>query len=100
MTSLPPALFFLAAALLSAFFKGNLRRLILIAAPIAGLFAVHLMPEGTVATLPFLDMEMVLCEVDRLNRVFGYIFCIVSILAVLFAFQNEDKGTTGVDQRR
>ncbi len=92
MTSLPPALFFLAAALLSAFFKGNLRRLILIAAPIAGLCAVHLMPEGAVATLPFLDMDLVLCEVDRLNRVFGYIFCIVSILAVLFAFQNEDKG--------
>jgi multicomponent Na+:H+ antiporter subunit D len=91
MIEFPPALIFLLAAALAPLLKGTLRKAVLLAAPIFALIVVHQLPEGVIATLSFNDIDLVLCKVDRLNRVFGYIFSIISILAVLFAFQQEDK---------
>ncbi len=87
----PPAFLFLAAAAFAPFLPGALRKTVLLATPLAALVLVHFLPEGAHLTIPFLDNELVLCKVDRLNRVFGYIFCIISFLAVLFALKNEDK---------
>lgn len=91
MIEIPPALLFLLAALLAPLLQGILRKSLLLAAPMLALLVVHQLPEGVVTTLSFLDFDLILCQVDRLNRVFGYIFCIISILAVLFAFQQKDK---------
>ncbi len=91
MIEIPPAFIFLLAAFIAPLLKGTVRQAVLLAAPICALAVVHSLPEGVIATLTFNGIDLVLCEVTRLNRVFGYIFCIVSILAVLFSFQQEDK---------
>ncbi len=91
ITELPPAFWFLAAALLAPLFPSGPRKLVLLTAPLLALVAVYFLPEGVHFSYNFLDQEMALLKVDRLNRVFGYIFCIISFLAVLFALQNNDR---------
>ena len=91
INELPPAFMFLAAAVLAPFLPHGLRKLVLLAAPLLALAVVYSLPEGTHFTYSFLGQDMALLKVDRLNRVFGYVFCIVGFLAVLFALQNKDR---------
>jgi len=91
MIEMPPAILFLAAAFMVPMLPGSLRKVLLLAAPLAAFGIVHTMPEGAYCQVAFLDIDLVMCNVDRLNRVFGYIFCIISFLAVLFSLQNNNK---------
>ncbi len=91
ISELPPAFVLLAAAVISPLLPGGLRKLVLLAAPLLGLVLVHTLPEGVYFSYSLLDQDMALLKVDRLNRIFGYIFCIICFLAVLFALQNEDR---------
>ncbi len=91
ISELPPALWFLAAAVIAPLFPAGLRKFILLAAPLLALLTVYSLPEGIHLSFSFLDQDMALLKVDRLNRVFGYIFSIISFLAVLFALQNHDR---------
>ncbi len=91
MIELPPAFWFLAAAVIAPLLPAGLRKLVLLAAPLLALATVYSLPEGVQFSYRLLDLDMALLNVDRLNRVFGYIFCIISFLAVLFALQNSDR---------
>lgn len=91
MTELPPALFFILAAVLVPLLPDRLRKPVVLAAPLMALVAVYSLPEGRLFSYALLDQELHLLQVDRLNRVFGYIFCIISALAVLFSLQNHDR---------
>lgn len=91
MIELPPALFFLLAAALVPFLPDRLRKSVVLAAPLLALVAVYSLPEGRMFSYSLFGQDMDLLNVDRLNRVFGYIFCIISFLAVLFSLQNHDR---------
>jgi multicomponent Na+:H+ antiporter subunit D len=91
MIDLPPSLLFLVAAAIAPFLPAVPRKIVLLAAPLLALAAVHSLPEGSHFRFDFVGQEMTFLMVDSLNRVFGYIFCIISILAVLFALQNDDR---------
>ncbi|MHB1398601.1 MAG: Na(+)/H(+) antiporter subunit D [Trichloromonadaceae bacterium] len=91
IAELPPAFLFLAAAVLAPLLPQGLRKWVLLAAPLLALWVVHLLPEGVHFSYNFIGQDLALLKVDRLNRVFGYIFCIISFLAVLFALQNKDR---------
>lgn len=91
MIELPPVLFFLVAAALVPFLPAAVRKSVVLIAPLLALVAVYSLPEGTMFSYSLFGQEMNLLKVDRLNRVFGYIFCIISFLAVLFSLQNNDR---------
>ena len=91
IAELPPAFFFLAAAALVPFLPQGARKAVLLAAPLLALATVHALPEGIHLSYNFIGQDLALLKVDRLNRVFGYIFCIISLLAVLFALNNRDR---------
>ncbi len=91
MIELPPALIFLTAAVLAPFLPAVVRKVLLLVVPLLALVTVFGLPEGVGFQYSFLGHEMALLKVDRLNRVFGIIFCIISFLAVLFALQNDDR---------
>ena len=78
MNELPPAFLFLAAAVLAPLFPSGPRKLVLLAVPLLAMAAVYSLPEGVHFSYSLLDQEMALLKVDRLNRIFGYIFCIIS----------------------
>lgn len=47
-------------------------------------------PEGKHWVFSLLDYELILGRVDRLSRVFGYIFTIISFIAIIFALKVDD----------
>jgi multicomponent Na+:H+ antiporter subunit D len=78
------------AALLLPLFTGAWRNRMVLAAAAVGLVIVHNLPDGVMATASFLGQDLVLMRVDGLSRVFGYIFCLNSVFAFLFAYKLED----------
>ena len=91
MIELPPALIFLTAAVIAPLLPATVRKIVLLVVPLFALVTVFGLPEGIGFQYSLLGQEMALLKVDRLNRVFGIIFCIISFLAVLFALQNDDR---------
>ncbi|MBW1681472.1 MAG: Na(+)/H(+) antiporter subunit D [Deltaproteobacteria bacterium] len=86
----PPALVFVAGALLVPFFKGNLKRAYLLALPVISFINLVSFSKGVHWTLPFLDYELVLARVDGLSLIFGYIFHLISFIAIIYALHVED----------
>ena len=91
MSSLPPfAPFFLAAAL-ALVVGGRLRAVVLVALPILGAFNLYHLPDGTLWQLSFLSNELEPVRVDRLSRLFGYLFHIGALLGIVFALHVRDR---------
>ena len=81
---LPPFLIFIAGALLIPFLPSTLKKIYLILLPTVGLINLINLPEGTLFTVAFQDYTLVLGEVDRLSRIFGIIFHIISIIGAIY----------------
>ncbi|MEX2366571.1 MAG: hypothetical protein WD601_08195, partial [Pseudohongiellaceae bacterium] len=81
---------FLIAAILAAFTRGWLRSAVMLAAPLVG--AWHLLDAvpGTVQTLQFLDLNLMVYRVDELSLLFGYLFHLGTFLCVLFSLHLKD----------
>ena len=79
--ALVPILGGIAAALLPV----SLRRLLLLALPCITFYGLWLLEPGTSAMQLF-GFELQPMRVDRLSRIFGYIFCIAAFINVLFAW--------------
>ncbi len=90
MTSMHPLFAYLGAAALIPLFTGAWRNRMVLAAGVFGLFLVHSLPEGLAATASFLGHELTVFRVDALSRMFGYIFCLNSVFAFLFAYKLVD----------
>lgn len=91
MTELPPFLWFYLGALLVLFSRGRLRSLILLATPLlSGLYLWLYIGPGLQVTLPVLDYELVLLRSDSLSLLFGYLFHLATLLAVIFALHVRD----------
>jgi multicomponent Na+:H+ antiporter subunit D len=86
----PPALIFILGGLLIPALKGKLKLAFMLALPLYAFFFLLRTPEGNSWHLSLLQYDLILCRIDRLSRVFGYIFCIISWIAVIFALKVED----------
>ena len=91
MSSLPPfALFFVAAAL-ALVLSGRIRAVMLVALPILGAFNLYHLPDGVLWQLSFLSNELEPVRVDRLSRLFGYLFHIGALLGIVFSLHLRDR---------
>ena len=91
MGSLPPFLpFFFAAALVPAL-GGRVRAAVLVALPVLGAVNLYHLPDGVFWQLSFLSNELEPVRVDRLSRLFGYLFHIGALLGVVFALHLRDR---------
>jgi len=91
MIEMPPFFFFIAAAILTLVLPLTLRRIVLLTTPLLALVAVQTIPDGIHFGYSLLSQESHLLKVDSLNRIFGYIFCLISFLAALYALNNKDR---------
>ena len=91
MSSLPPFALFFAGAALALVVHGRVRAALLVALPIAGALNVHHLPDGVLWQLPFLGYELEPVRVDRLSRLFGYLFHIGALLGIVFALHLRDR---------
>jgi multicomponent Na+:H+ antiporter subunit D len=86
----PPAFVFIAAALLLPLVGRHLKRPFLLLVPVLGFINLLQFHHGTYWVVPFLDYELVLCKVDALSLLFGYIFHLVTFLALIYALHLRD----------
>lgn len=90
ISGLPPALLFLAGAAVVPLLPQRLKQAFMLALPLAALYLLWITPLGTYWSFSFLDYQIVLMKLDRLSRVFAYIFLIISVIGFLFALKVAD----------
>jgi multicomponent Na+:H+ antiporter subunit D len=91
MSDLPPFIPFFVAALLVLVTRGWLSGAIMVATPILG--GLHLwfdVAPGIVTTWQLSDYDLTLIRSDRLSLLFGYLFHIAALIAVVFALHVRD----------
>ncbi|WP_027339093.1 proton-conducting transporter membrane subunit [Halonatronum saccharophilum] len=84
---LNPGFLYLFAAIPIFFFKEGARRLFSIFLSILVLISVFTLSEGMVITLPFLDFELILLEVDNISRLVGVIFAFAALVNNLYSLK-------------
>ena len=88
--TLPPAVLFLFGAMLTPFFKGKWKSVLMLLIPVVGFLNLLHIPEGNHCTVHFLDYTLVFCRMDRLSFVFGAIFHLISFIAILYSLHVKD----------
>ena len=88
--AVPPVIIFVVGALLVPFIKGRWKSAFLLAIPVAGLINLISIGEGTHWVVGFLDYRLIFGRVDRLSLLFGYIFHIISFIAILYSLHVKD----------
>ena len=86
----PPALIMLAGAILLPMLPRNCRSFFSLFIPLLALGLVWLAPSGTHLTLKLMDYHLVVYKVDKLSRVFGMIFALITFIGCLFAFHVKE----------
>jgi len=89
---IPPALILSAGALLLFFLPRGWRPWLSLLLPLIALGLVWAMPPGRHFVLELMDYRLVVCRVDRLSRVFGIIFALITFIGCLFAFHIRETG--------
>jgi len=85
-----PALIFIVGALFIPVLKGKVKSAFMLLLPVLSFVILVNIPEGKHWMFNLLDYDLILGRVDRLSRVFGYIFTIISFIAILFALKVDD----------
>jgi len=89
----PPALLFIAGALLVALTpSASIRRAFTCTIPLVSAFYIWMgLHTDTTVSIPFLTYELSPLRVDRLSYVFGGIFSLVAFIGSIYAWTNADR---------
>lgn len=87
----PPAFILIIGALLVPFFKGNLKNWYVILLPAAAFYMVMQLSAGSACQVHFFGYDLTLLRVDKLSKVFGYIFTLNATAAFVYAFYVKDN---------
>ncbi len=90
ISTVPPAFIFIIGGLLVPFIKGKWKSAYLLLIPVIGFINLISIPEGTHWVVRFLEWELVFGKIDRLSLLFGYIFHLISFIALLYALHVKD----------
>ncbi len=89
----PPALLFIAAALVIPFLRGKARDGFILLVPVLGFLQIFGLEAGTYWQLTFLDKyELVLLKVEPLRLCFAYVFTIIAFTTSLYAIHVKKAG--------
>ncbi len=87
---IPVFLIFFIGAFVLALTKGKLHKYIFIAIPVAAFFGIMNSSEGVSYYYNFLGLELKGIFIDKLSKVWGYIFAIMAFSGAIFAYHNDD----------
>jgi multicomponent Na+:H+ antiporter subunit D len=88
--TVPPALIFIIGGLLVPFIKGKWKSAYMLLIPVVGFINLISIPEGTHWVVRFLEWDLVFGRIDRLSLLFGYIFHLITFIAILYALHVKD----------
>lgn len=89
--SVPPFVIFYIAALLVLVLRGRLCSSVMVATPILGAINLWAMGEGSVLFQGAANFEFVIYHGDRLSLLFGYLFHLAGLIAILYALHVKDR---------
>jgi multicomponent Na+:H+ antiporter subunit D len=91
MPDLHPALPLLCGALLVPLLPGRLRNWFLIGLPALAFYLISTLEPGAAWQVNFFGYDLTLLRVDKLSRIFGYIFTLNAFAAFIYAFYLKDS---------
>jgi len=87
---IPPFLPLFVGAVLALFLRGWARNIIMIAAPLIGAWHLYGLEHGIYWTFEFMGYTLEPVRVDKLSLMFGYLFHLASLIAVIYALHVKD----------
>ncbi|SHE56510.1 multisubunit sodium/proton antiporter, MrpD subunit [Microbulbifer donghaiensis] len=90
MFEVAPFIPFFVAALIALFVRGWPRALLMIAVPVLGLANLWLLGPGSFGAYSVLDFDLLLFRADRLSLLFGYLFHIAALIAIIYSLHLRD----------
>lgn len=90
INELPPFAIFFIGALIIPFLRGCLKQAFLLLIPIAAFWSLLNLSEGVYWVVNFLNYQLIFGKVDRMSLAFGYIFTIISFIALLYSLRIND----------
>ncbi len=87
-----PALFFFIAAGALPLVKGKAKQIVLFGAPVLALLCLVLFPEGNYGVMNVGGYELILGRVDKMALLFGYIFCVMAGIGMVYALHVRQEG--------
>ena len=89
---LHPSVLYILGGLLIPLFKGKVKQGYMLAVSLLAFFAVVVMPYGTYGVYEFLNWNLTFGEVDKLSKVFAYIFTIRGVIGVIYSIHVKNDG--------
>ncbi len=90
ISTVPPATIFIIGGLLVPLIRGKWKSAFMLLIPVVGFINLINIPEGTHWVVGFLGYDLVFGKMDRLSLIFGYIFHLISFIAILYALHVKD----------
>jgi multicomponent Na+:H+ antiporter subunit D len=90
LLALPPFVPLLIGALAAIFLRGHLRNAIMIFAPIVGALNLMGLEHGVMLTFEFMGYTLEPVRIDKLSLMFGYLFHLASLIAIIYALHVKD----------
>ena len=87
-----PSAFYIIGGLLIPFLRGRVRQGYMLLVSFLAFFAVIKMPYGVHGVHEFLSWELTFGNVDKLSKVFAYIFTIMGVIGVVYSFHVKNNG--------
>jgi multicomponent Na+:H+ antiporter subunit D len=87
----PPAAILIIGALLVPFIKGNAKNWYVIILPAAAFYLISQLEPGSSCKVHFFGFDLTFLRVDKLSKVFGYIFTLNAFAAFIYAFYLKDN---------
>jgi len=87
----PPAALLIIGALLVPFIKGNARNWYVIILPAVAFYLISQLQVGSSWQVHFFGFDLTFLRVDKLSKVFGYIFTLNAVAAFVYAFYLKDS---------
>lgn len=90
-SSIAPFLIFFIGAAIVAVTRERLQTIVLVAIPIVGAINLLLLSPESKLDLPFLTYSLIILKVDKLSLLFGYLFHLAALIAIIFSLHVRDK---------
>jgi multicomponent Na+:H+ antiporter subunit D len=87
-----PSLFFILGGLLIPVLKGRGKQIYMVVMALLAFLAVVIMPHGSYGIYEFLEWQLTFGNVDKLSKVFAYIFCIMGIIGIIYSIHVKNDG--------
>ncbi len=87
---IPPGLILIVGGLLLPLFPREVRKVLLVVLPAAGLAHVLALPADLVVPYGVFDYDLTLVKVDKLSRIFGIIFHIAALITAIYCLHDDD----------